>query len=423
MWWIVIGSGSSVMYRPGGFWSRTPPWISRRSPALRSARTRYSRSCRISRPSGSGGRIESVKNIVTPLDVSRRSRFGRNGRPTTRRRGHRNWKPSPSSSAASNVNMPMPVWCARPVISERTVLWSPIVGPSPITCPVNCEPTIEVCTSVDPRSQLSALIEHGQPGRRTRATRRAVDLAVGEDRHIALANGAVVVDPLMFEPDRAVAAAEPVVDRVPCRRCVVERPLDRPSDTDQCRQVLRCDREAELGGVGRCVERPAVRDVDRHVTVVGRNVQIGRRHEAGDVLEPHLLHLAGGDVGVDVQPARWNVDPQFGHRGHGVDALESIAHVTPAIVPCPHAVENPSLWKNTMPNDPSPSSPSSGSGGVTKQPYMSAWPRGSLTRNTRMSSRWFWRYRVDRARSCRAGPGCHRSRSGTARLRCGSRSC
>ena len=49
--------------------------------------------------------------------------------------------------------------------------------------------------------------------------------------------------------------------------------------------------------------------------------QVGGGHEAGDVLEPHLLHLAGGDVGVDVQPARRNVDPQFGHRGHGVDAL------------------------------------------------------------------------------------------------------
>ena len=52
--------------------------------------------------------------------------------------------------------------------------------------------------------------------------------------------------------------------------------------------------------------------------------------------------------------------------------FDSIAHVTPAIVPCPQAVENPSLWKNTMPNAPAPWRSLSGSGGVMKQPYMSA---------------------------------------------------
>ena len=50
----------------------------------------------------------------------------------------------------------------------------------------------------------------------------------------------------------------------------------------------------------------------------------------------------------------------------------SIAQVASAIVPCPQAVEKPALWKNRTPRSPPPSS-----GSVTKQPYMSAWPRGS----------------------------------------------
>ena len=56
----------------------------------------------------------------------------------------------------------------------------------------------------------------------------------------------------------------------------------------------------------------------------------------------------------------------------------SSAHVTSAIVPCPHAVEYPALWKKTTPR----SAPSS-SGSVTKHPYMSACPRGSKTSSRR----------------------------------------
>jgi hypothetical protein len=60
---------------------------------------------------------------------------------------------------------------------------------------------------------------------------------------------------------------------------------------------------------------------------------------------------------------------------------ESTAHAASAIVPCPHAVEKPSLCQNRTPR----SAPSS-SGGTTKQPYMSACPRGSWHSSRRTAS-------------------------------------
>lgn len=48
------------------------------------------------------------------------------------------------------------------------------------------------------------------------------------------------------------------------------------------------------------------------------------------------------------------------------------AYTPSAIVPCPQAVEKPSLCQNSAPNR----APGS-SGGTRKQPYMSACPRGS----------------------------------------------
>ena len=50
----------------------------------------------------------------------------------------------------------------------------------------------------------------------------------------------------------------------------------------------------------------------------------------------------------------------------------STAHTPSAMVPCPHAVEKPSLCQNSTPRW----APSS-SGGTTNPPYMSACPRGS----------------------------------------------
>ena len=63
--------------------------------------------------------------------------------------------------------------------------------------------------------------------------------------------------------------------------------------------------------------------------------------------------------------------------------LLSMAQVASAIVPCPQAVEKPALWKKRTPR-----SPSSSSGAVTKQPYMSACPLGSKTSKRLTRSRF-----------------------------------
>ncbi len=91
------------------------------------------------------------------------------------------------------------------------------------------------------------------------------------------------------------------------------------------------------------------------------------------------------------RPSR--TDAKTGSRPEGTSTISSvsgsreatspssIAQVASAIVPCPHAVEYPALWKKTTPR----SAPES-SGSVTKQPYMSACPRGSFTRSRRTAS-------------------------------------
>ena len=90
----------------------------------------------------------------------------------------------------------------------------------------------------------------------------------------------------------------------------------------------------------------------------------------------------------------------------------STAHAPRAIVPCPHAVENPSLCQNRTPK----SAPAS-SGGVMKPPYMSAWPRGSKHNSLRSPSAWgSWMART--RRSATVAPG--RSTGGTATMRNGS---
>src|SRR3954447_12274080 len=60
---------------------------------------------------------------------------------------------------------------------------------------------------------------------------------------------------------------------------------------------------------------------------------------------------------------------------------DSTAQAPSAIVPCPHAVEYPSLCQNSTPRSAPPSS-----GGTRKQPYMSACPRGSLQSSLRTAS-------------------------------------
>jgi hypothetical protein len=69
----------------------------------------------------------------------------------------------------------------------------------------------------------------------------------------------------------------------------------------------------------------------------------------------------GTSIAISVSPS-----------GAAATRPDSTAHAPSAIVPCPHAVEKPSLCQKSVPK----AAPSS-SGGTRKQPYMSACPRGS----------------------------------------------
>ena len=103
MWCIVSGSGSSATYMPGGFWSRTAPRISSRSSAelVGTAPGTPGRGAPPG-PSGSGGRIESVRNM--PPVVSARA-TGLSTRVPSRRDGVR--RRSRSTAATSS-------WCRSP---------------------------------------------------------------------------------------------------------------------------------------------------------------------------------------------------------------------------------------------------------------------------------------------------------------------
>ena len=98
-----------------------------------------------------------------------------------------------------------PVWKAAPSTSVMTVGWPPTAGPASIDAAVE--------DGIDDRSMaerladadLAAVVEDRQPGRRARAARRAIDLAVGEDRDVALGQRLVVG---WLPEDDAVDAAQ-----------------------------------------------------------------------------------------------------------------------------------------------------------------------------------------------------------------------
>ena len=215
--------------------------------------------------------------------------------------------------------------------------------------------------------QPSRAIEQGQPRRRAAPARGAIHLAVREDRHVALGQRILA---LLLPEDHAVDVAELGLERVhdvlprldlalqlapeldqprelaPARRA--PRPTRRTRRRRRCR---RCARRARLPPPRRTRGRSGIAPSER------------------DRPPPAPTHRAGPTA-----RRRRRGSPPRAARPRP----SSSAHVTRAIVPCPHAVEYPALWKKTTPR----SAPSS-SGSTTKQPYMSACPRGSWTSNRR----------------------------------------
>jgi hypothetical protein len=99
--------------------------------------------------------------------------------------------------------------------------------------------------------------EDREPGAGARAARRPVDLAVGEDGHVALVHlpGGIAQ---VVDPDSAVDAVQAWVGRVYGMLGVVEGPLDLAAERHEVTEALRRDRQTELGGGQGRIDRPAV---------------------------------------------------------------------------------------------------------------------------------------------------------------------
>ena len=87
----------------------------------------------------------------------------------------------------------------------------PATSASPTTRPVNSEPTIEQVPQRLAARQPALCVEQREPRGGARAARRAVDLAVGEHRHVPLRERLLA---LLLPEDHAVDVAELGLERV-----------------------------------------------------------------------------------------------------------------------------------------------------------------------------------------------------------------
>src|SRR5215472_14526471 len=126
--------------------------------------------------------------------------------------------------------------------------------------------------------------EDREPGAGARAAWGPVDLAVGEDRHVALAHQALGAAEFV-EPDGAVDAAQARVGRVYGVAGVVEGPFDLAAEHDEVCEVLRRDCQAKLGGGQGRVDRPAVGHGYANLAAGGGHRHVAGYHPAGDVDE------------------------------------------------------------------------------------------------------------------------------------------
>ncbi len=111
---------------------------------------------------------------------------------------------------------------------------------------------------------------------------------------------------------------------------------------DQLGEGPRLDTEPERPHVQGAVERATERDVEGQLTPARVDLHVAREHERRDVPEAHRLDpTAGVQAGRAGEPARRHVHGDRDLAGAGSVATRpvSIAQVTSAMVPCPHAVE------------------------------------------------------------------------------------
>ena len=178
---------------------------------------------------------------------------------------------------------------------------------------------------------MALRVEQREPGGRPRAARRAVDLAVGEHRHVPLRERPVF---LVLPEDHAVHVPKLGLERVDDVVLGLDRGLELPPECDQARQLAGRDAFLEAR-----VERPAVGDVDD----AARRLDPLPPDERGDVSGPHRAHAASSTLAhVWSRPEGTSTTTRFSPSRRSTTPSSS-AHVTSAIVPCPHAVEYPAL--------------------------------------------------------------------------------
>ena len=202
----------------------------------------------------------------------------------------------------------------------------------------------------------------------------------------------------------------------------VERRTQLALEIDEHRQAGTVDREPEHAHVGRAVERAAIADVDGHGPPGGRQGDPGRQHERRHVREADRSSRGGrgGHSGRCRRGGRTGRRPitvrlRPGHRpGARTPGPTSRARSCRARTPS----SSPRYGRR-----PRRESAPASSGGTTRQPYMSAWPRRLVDEEAPdvvdvLSGEAARRSRIVEPSS---GRDAVRRRSGMARRRCGSR--
>ena len=162
--------------------------------------------------------------------------------------------------------------------------------------------------------QVALRVEQRESGGRPRAARRAVDLAVGEHRHVPLRERPVS---LVLPEDHAVHVPELGLERVDDVVRGLDRGLELAPECDQARQLAGRDPFLEAR-----VERPAEGDVDD----AARRLDPLPPDEGGDVPEPHRAHPAVLDPRPRLEAPRRDVDD---------DAVLALAALHDALVERP----------------------------------------------------------------------------------------
>ncbi len=150
---------------------------------------------------------------------------------------------------------------------------------------------------------------NGHAGGHPRAGGGTVHLTVGEHAHVA-ADASVVHS---IGEDRPVEEGEVIGIGVMQRKGLLGRLSGRPGCCDEVLYRALPHRKPEVGGIGKGVERAAVADVDRHISVtrdVDSLIEVGR--EGRDAGEAGGARLTVTNIDGDLDEAGGHLQPEPG---------------------------------------------------------------------------------------------------------------